>query len=169
MTQKSRQVALDTNFLIDLADGNEDCLDCLRALRDSRVPVRILVTPTGIQELADIYENGETEEKRSLALTALQSLSAWGIGVFDATGVDHGIVQIIGDKIRAQGLLPASERHDSFIIAEAALAGCEVLISADHHLTAIDPKALGTLLEREHVTATLIYWPRKIVQVLGLR
>ena len=48
--------------------------------------------------------------------------------------VGQGIVEQIGFKLRVAGCLPDDEENDASIIAEAALIGCAMLLSADRHL-----------------------------------
>jgi hypothetical protein len=167
MSLKSPLVAVDTNVLLDLADENEACWDCLDALKRRRQVPRFVVLPTVLQELAHLADNGKTKAVRSLAVTALQSLLSWGFEPLDLKPVGHGIVERIGDEIRAQGLLPDEERNDSYIIAEAALCECDVLVTSDTQPTGMDQKHLHRLLDSFHVKPVAILWPRQVVRILG--
>ena len=68
----------------------------------------------------------------------------------------------IGDDIRAKGLLPSSERNDSFIIAEAALCDCDLLITSDGEMTSIGLEPLAALLKSFHVKPVGIIWPQLV-------
>jgi hypothetical protein len=100
-------------------------------------------------------------------MKALTSMLSWGITPLDLKPVGHGIVERIGDEIRAKGLLPAAEMNDSFIIAEAALCDCDILISSDRLVYGLDQSALHTLLKSYHVHPVAILWPKKVLKVLG--
>ena len=165
--QKLPLVAADTNVLIDLADENEAALDCLETLRARRNPPRFIVTPTVVGELAHLMDFGETEEKRMLAATALRSLRGWAIEPLNLLPVGHGIVERIGGELRARGLIPEGERHDAFIVAEAALCGADVLVSSDSALTGIDQQRLQIVLAGFDVKPVVICWPRRLVKLLG--
>lgn len=167
MARKSPLVAVDSNVLLDLADDNDAVWDCMDALKRRRLVPRFVILPTVLQELAHLADHGGTKEKRQLALTALQSLIAWGFEPLDLKPVGHGIVERIGDEIRARGLVPDEERNDSFIIAEAALCECDILITSDAMLTGTDQQQLHALLASFHVKPVAILWPRQVVRVLG--
>jgi hypothetical protein len=160
--QKSPLVALDTNFLLDLADDNEACWDCLEALQQVNRPPKLVATATVLQELAHLFENGDTREKRDLAHKALQSLVGWGVNPLAFIPVGNGIIERIGDKIRAKGLLPEEEINDSYVIAEAALANCRLLVSSDGHVLGIDREALSQLLNSFDVEPTVIMRPAQV-------
>lgn len=167
MARKSPLVAVDTNVLLDLAAEEEACWDCMDAMKGRRELPRLVVLPTVLQELAHLVDNGETADVQDLALTSLQSLLSWGFEPFDLQPVGHGIVERIGDEIRSRGLIHERERNDSFIIAEAALCDCDILISSDSQVYGIDQRDLHALLNDFHVKPVAILWPKQVVRVLG--
>ena len=167
MARKSPLVAVDTNVLLDLAAEDEACWDCMDAMKSRRELPRLVVLPTVLQELAHLLDNGETEEVRELAFAALQSLLSWGFEPLDLQPVGHGIVERIGDEIRSRGLIPESERNDSFIMAEAALCDCDILISSDRQVYGVGQHALHALLNDFHVKPVMILWPKQVVRALG--
>jgi hypothetical protein len=77
--------------------------------------------------------------------------------------VGHGLVEQIGRKIRASGLIPEEEIHDSFIVAEAALYGATMLVSSDGHIKGIDQTMLRIELKASDVDCPVIASPWKIV------
>lgn len=167
MASKSPLVAVDTNVLLDLALEVEACWDCVDAMKRRRVVPRLVVLPTVLQELAHLMDNGPSATARAAALKALQSLLSWGFQPLDLKPVRHGIVERIGDEIRSAGLLPDEERNDSYIIAEAALCDCDILISSDRQVYGVDQPALHVLLKEYHVRPVAILWPAQVVRVLG--
>jgi hypothetical protein len=78
--------------------------------------------------------------------------------------VGHGIVEETARKIRAAGLIPDEEIHDSFIIAESALANVTLLLSSDGHLKDINQSALCEVLDGCDVGKLIIFSPAKIVK-----
>lgn len=148
-------IAVDTNVLLDCADGNDDVLDALDTFRKRLRNQELVATTTVVQELAmAARKEGDVGE---LALCALQHLLAWGVRPLDLLSVEHAIAEQIGLKLRLAGLVPPEEIHDSLIIAEAAVSGCTILLSSDEHLLAAGRNAEATLwavLEQCHTQVT---------------
>lgn len=63
--------------------------------------------------------------------------------------------------------LPDEERHDSEIVAEAALMGCRLLVSSVRHLTDMDQHALYRVLQGFDVEEIMIPGPAKVLRVFG--
>jgi hypothetical protein len=161
---KQPLLAADTNVLIDLAARADTVLDCFSTIHKRLPNSPIIVLPTVITELAAIATEGETARAKNLAAKALQNMrQPWGFQPMNYVPVGHGIVEETVRKIRSAGLLPEEEVHDSFIIAEAALANIAILLSSDRHLTDIEPIALKRILDACDLAGTVIVSPRKIV------
>jgi hypothetical protein len=91
----------------------------------------------------------------------------WGFRPLDFIPVGHGIVESVACRLRGDGLIPEREVNDSFILAEAALADCTILITSDEHLRAADPTLLSLALKACDVNAILVRTPREIVRQFG--
>ncbi|HEV7405300.1 MAG TPA: type II toxin-antitoxin system VapC family toxin [Chthoniobacteraceae bacterium] len=126
-------IAVDTNVLIDHADGDEDVIGALDVIKERLPEARLIVTPTVLEELGYLCEHGEPEEAE-LAERALSSLLQWGYEPLNIIPAGRGITEQIGLKLRMRGIIPDEEENDAFIVAEAALLGCLILLSSDHHL-----------------------------------
>jgi predicted nucleic-acid-binding protein len=126
-------IAADTNILLDQAVGSEDVLGAMEVIRERLPGAILIVTPTVLEELGYQLENGDDEE-RDAARTALSKLLDWGYQPINVIPVGRGITEQIGWKLRAEGIVPEEEENDSYVIAEAALLGCSILLSSDHHL-----------------------------------
>lgn len=157
-------LAADTNVLLDLALGTEAIMDALETIRRRIPKIRFVVTPTVLHELAMAVKSGETEKKRKIAFLALSKLREWGFEPLNLVPVGHGIVERIADALRREGLIPQEEMNDSLVVAEAALLGCGILLSADGHMRGIDFQRLKLLLQDFHVAAPIVATPREIVR-----
>lgn len=166
-TPKSKPtlVAVDTNVLLDLARNDETVLDGLATIRKRLAPVSFVVSPTVIQELADIADHGETAAVRNLAVAALTKLvQEWNFLPFNYLPVGDAIVFETGRKLRARKLIPEEEVNDSFVIVEAGLIGATLLISSDAHIHEIDQQMLKVELDAADISTPLISSPKNVVK-----
>ncbi|MGA3170376.1 MAG: type II toxin-antitoxin system VapC family toxin [Chthoniobacteraceae bacterium] len=158
-------IAVDTNVLFDLASDVEAVVDAIATIRKRVKAARFIVPPTALHEVADNALRGETAKKREIAESVFPLLrTVWKFEPVNLVPVEHGIVERIADALRHRDLLPVAERNDSFILAEAALLDCRVLLTSDEHLRGIDFQSLTLLLQGFDVTAPVIATPREIVR-----
>jgi predicted nucleic-acid-binding protein len=156
-------IAVDTNVLFDLVRKLEVVIDCLETIA-KRIPnSSIVVLPTVIIELRKMTKSGDLKEQMIAEKALSNILNPWGFVPVNCIPVGHGIVAEIGRKIRASGLIPDEEIHDSFIVAEAALSGATMLVSSDGHIKDIDQKRLKIELDSCDVPCPLIASPWRIV------
>lgn len=162
---KSTLIAVDTNFLFDLAAKTPVCWDALETLRKRLPSPVILVPPTVINELAVAHDDPADPEEQRLATLALAQLrQVWRFQPIELVPVGHGIVERIANSIRERAYLPTEERNDSTILAEAALLDCRLLVTTDSHLLDVPANPLKQLLDTFDVSSPIIVSPRKIVQ-----
>jgi len=158
-------VAVDSNVLLDLADDVATVWDAIDTIRARLKGVRIGATCSVLQELAWLSGNSADLECQGAAQTALMKFaSEWKFTLIDFIPVGHGIVEQTAARIRADGLLPPEEVHDSLIIAESALAGCTILLSSDAHICEIDQTRLSLVLDKCDVNKVIVTSPAKIVK-----
>lgn len=160
-----RLVAVDTSVRLDFAAGSEAVLDAVATLRRRLRSAELIVSPTVVLELAEIEQHDPEPEARAAARAALLSMRvAWGFRPMNLMPVGHGIVEHIGERLLDRGLIPREERHDAFILAEAALSGCSILLSSDQHLRAVDHERAALELKASDVDMPVIATPREIVR-----
>jgi len=161
-------IAVDTNVLLDMADGVDDVVDALAIIRHRIKAGQIIASPTVNIELAYLAQFAGEVKLRGLARSALQAMtSRWKIKPVNLVPVGHGIVNEIGAKIRNRNILPDEEEHDALILAEAALLDCSFLLTSDAHLRGIDFQQLTIVLQNAHLGVPIIATPREIVRKFG--
>lgn len=161
---RAPSVGLDTNVLMDLARREESTIDAIELMRRPLSGAAFLVLPTVIQELTYIARNGDTAREQGDARQALRGIRTWGFHPINFIPTGHAITESIAGKIRAAGLLPVQEVNDSLFIAEAALAGCVLILSSVRHISDIEQARLNRLLNEADVAAVVISSPRKIMR-----
>lgn len=127
-------VAVDTNVLLNQALEDADVIGALAIIQKRLENVKLIVTPTVLHELAWAVDHSGDQEICGAALRALEHLQEWGYQPLNVIPVGHGIVDQISLKLRMAGILPDEEENDASTIAEAALIGCGILLTADSHL-----------------------------------
>ncbi len=160
-------VAVDTNVLLDLAlpkDVAHDAVELVRKRIKSKDGVQLVAPPTVLDELHFLAAKGDDPKERALALKALQNLIRWGIKPLDLIPVGHGITETIARKLRDRGIIPAEEVNDSFIVAEAALANCALLITSDAHIADADASRMSLTLKECDVDTVLVMTPVRLVR-----
>lgn len=157
-------IAADTNVLLDYARNDETVIDCFELLRRRLPRSSVLILPTVIHEMVDLADEGDTEEVRESARTALaNTLHPWAFQPVNCVPVGHGIVERIAQTVRDKGLIPEGEINDSYIVAEAGLLGVSILLSSDAHLKDLPHAELRLVMDAADVRTPLIASPWKIV------
>jgi rRNA-processing protein FCF1 len=168
MARRSTLVAVDTNFLLDLAVPKDKAHDAVEVFRQRVPEVEFVVLPTVLDEIDYISQYGDIAADRALAALALQNLvRTWKFRPLDFIPVGHGIVDAVAAKLRVEHLIPEKEVNDSYILAEAALANCAILVTSDEHIRAADPMLLSLVLKSCDVSAVLVRTPAEIVRQFG--
>jgi predicted nucleic acid-binding protein len=156
--------AIDTNPLIDWAQGYDDIPDCFELIRKRISGITIIVPPTVLHELGHFART----DGKALGASALKALELIRdeplLKPINLVPVGHGIVDINAWKLREAKLIDADEVNDSMILAEAGLLECSVLLTSDSHLREIDPSALRKVMQGFDGSVPLIKSPREILR-----
>lgn len=159
----SKQLALDTNVLFDLAAGEDFAHDFIEAFRGKEYLLK--VPPTVVQELANFAFNTKGI-KQQRAMKALQQLRQWGIEPYDLKSVGHGITEQFARRLIHKRLLPDEELNDGLILAETALAHIPILVTSDKHLLNIEKEELDEIFDERHLTPVSPAHPKGLFKAL---
>jgi hypothetical protein len=130
-----------------------------------RVPgLTFILTPTVQHELAHLATAGRTPAKRATALKAIRLAHERGMKPRGLSPVELGIAEQVARRLRACGLIPETEVHDSFLPPESALLGCRMLVTSDEHLLAADFSRLSLEMSAFDLDAPVISSPRDVVK-----
>jgi len=127
-----KQLALDTNLLLDLAAEVDFAHDFKEVFQNRGYG--FIATPTVLGELHEQSVNAPTSRKRADAHAALTRLLLWDIAPLHFSAVEMGIAERLAERFLNLKLVPEEERNDALILAEAALAKVPLLVTSDKHL-----------------------------------
>ena len=158
-------VAVDTNVLLLLAERDDDTQDAWKTIRERINPMQFLVTPTVFEELSYKAESDPDLELRELAEKALLELRPrWECQPVLLNAVQDVTVAQAAARLRHSGLLSYEERNDAFVLAEAAVLDCILLVTFDSHLRSIDFQRLGLLCRELEMAAPIIATPSEVIK-----
>lgn len=161
---KPSRLAVDTNVLLDIADGVDDVLDAADVIADRLPDAEQLVTPSVLDELAYLADSGLTPQVRrsaGLAIRLLRNKDRFR-PILELPFAPEKTGEL-AKEFRRRQLLPDEEIHDSLILAETVLLDCGILLTSDEHLRSIDHQQLTWLLNQRDLTAPVIATPRDII------
>jgi predicted nucleic acid-binding protein len=162
---KPSGLAVDTNVLLDIADGVNDVLDAADVIAERLPEAEQLVTPSVLDELAYLADSGLTLQVRQSARRVIQLLRGKDRfrPILELPFAPE-IAEELAGEFRRRKLLPDEEVHDSLILAETVLLDCHILLTSDEHLRSLDHQQLTWLLNQRDLTAPVIATPREIVR-----
>jgi len=162
---KPLRLAVDTNVLLDLAEGAESVQHAF-ALLDQPLPGNDqLDVPSGLDEMHFLCDSGETGRVRQSAALALKLVREQDrFRPLLELASPQSLIDEVARELRTRGLLPDNEIHDSLILAEAALLDCGLLLTSDEHLRGVDHEQLTLVLNPFELVPPVIASPREIVR-----
>ncbi len=134
-----KSLALDTNFLLDLA-ANKDFAHDFKEEFSSR-GYSLLVPPTVVAELA-FFASLRDALQHDIANLALESIRAWQCQPFALSSTQLTSATSFAGRLAHASLIPDTEQNDGKILAQASLASIPLLVTSDKHLLDIDEDAL---------------------------
>jgi hypothetical protein len=158
-----RQLALDANLLLDLAEGRDFAHEFKEEFL--RRGYALLAPPTVLAELAVLAAVG-AEPQRSLANSALEQLAGWNCRPFTLSSTELAIAQHFSLRLLAKGLIPEEERNDGKILAQTSLAQIPLLVTSDKHLLDIDEGALLLAFQEADLLVVHPVHPKRLLRAL---
>jgi hypothetical protein len=164
MAAQKKQLSLDTNLVLDLAE-EKDFAHEFREIFQSK-GYALTLPPTAANELHFIFTHGGSAAERELARTALTRLLQWGIHPFDLDSTAEAICgQFVRDLLQ-QRLLPDHEINDGLILAETSLAKIPLLVTSDKHLLDMDEDALLLAFNEADLSPVHPVHPKRLLEAL---
>jgi predicted nucleic acid-binding protein len=157
-------IAVDTNFLIDLAKPRDVAHDALEIFRRKVPDATILIPPATLEEVSRLaIQSTDAQLKRHAQEAIRNAALQWNMELLELTDLQTTTARSIAKELLDARILPVAERNDAMILAEAATAGCKLLVSTDSHLRDADRTRLALLLKSLDVTVVTVRKPSEIV------
>ena len=153
-------LALDTNVILDLADGKDFAATILEFLQEQKATIKI--PPTVMVELEYEIEHPSSPRRAERAEHAFGAMPKWGITPLTLPAARHGVVEEFSKSMQQAGILPYGEFHDGCILAEVAFGGMDFLLSSDTHLLSIDREKLNRLFKDKELPKVEVVCPRNL-------
>ena len=158
-----KQLALDTNLLLDLAEGHDFAHEFREEFQARGYD--FLLPPTAAAELNTLSIYGGEPEK-TFANAALNELRNWRCEPFPLSDVKLAIAEQFRHRLSDLMLIPDEEWNDGLILAESSLAGIPLLVSSDKHLLNIDADALLLAFNEADLLPVHPLHPKRLLRAL---
>jgi len=162
-------LAVDSNFLMHLAEPRDAAHDALEVIRRRLRETQIFVMPTVLDELGSLARKASSPADRACAKRALAGLRAWGMSAVEMDDFQDTVAGLVAKKLLEEGIIPLEERNDARIVGEAAVLGCQLLISSDGHVRDADAARLAVALGECQLAAVVVRRPQEIVREFARR
>jgi predicted nucleic acid-binding protein len=159
-----KQLALDTNFLLDLASGADFAHDFKEVFQNRGY--RFLAPPTVLVELHEQSVNSPIARKRDLARITLAKILAWNIIPVHLSAVETAIAERLGSRFLELKLLPEYECNGALILAETAVENIPLLVTSDKHFLNMDEDALALAFSDADLPAAHPVHPKALLKAM---
>ncbi len=152
-------VAVDSEFLLQLADANEEAWDIYTFLLEHPRRFSFIITPATVDllEFSSRQNEGATP---SLAFRALKALdSEWKIRTTFLDDSQRKLVWIVGYHLRESKIVSEELRTESDLIAEATLIADLLLVAENSPLYQINYRELALETRLLGLSPTIICTP----------
>ena len=158
-----KQLALDANLLLDLAEG----MDFAHDFKDEFQArgYELLLPPTAAAELNILSIYGD-EPQKTLAEQSLRELRAWKCLPFSLSDTSLAIAEQFRRRLSERQLIPDDEWNDGLILAETSLGNIPMLVTSDKHLLDIDGDALMLAFNAADLLPVHPVHPKRLLSAL---
>ncbi len=162
--RKKPCAALDHSFLLLLEAGSADCRRILSRLETLRFD--FIVPDAALQEVLDLQRRTSQPAVAELSQDLLRQLQPHGFKTSGLSGTDIVLAELFADKLLETRLISGAARNHPLVIAQAALHECDVLLTVDPVLLAVDGGKLNVALMDNHLSIIQILSPEQLLRAL---
>lgn len=159
-------LAVDTNVLVQLGAEEAVTLRAFSVIQERLAAHRRLLVPTVLAELrTHALASAVPALQRGAALGLKTAFRDYDFSPVRLDSVLQHLVETISARLLDAGLLPPAERNDARILSEAAVFGCELLVSDDSHLRSLDRERAEKIIVERDLELPAIVTTREIVRM----
>ena len=158
-----KSLALDTNLLLDLAEGSDFAHDFREEFAGRGYS--LVVPPTVLAELEALVRAGRAPQC-DFANTALENLSGWECQPFMLSATKLAIAHRFAERLLDLRLIPESERNDGKILAQTSLMQIPLLVTSDKHLLDANEEALLLAFNDADLSPVHAAHPRRLLKAV---
>lgn len=151
-------------MLLRLADRHEATIDAWQLVKRRLAPVQFIVLPTVLGEVASLTRHAQPQVAQTAAQALKELRHRWEFQPVDFNAVEESVTANAVRRLRDSGVVPYAERNDAFVIAEAAVQNCILLVSRDSHLLAVDSVQLTWQLRELDLPTPVIASPETLLK-----
>jgi hypothetical protein len=156
-----RFAAVDTDVLLALEAGDEECQEAIDGLK--KIGFYCIVTETPLQELADICQQGNGEDVQIRAKQTLVAITNFGFLSPQLASVQMGVAERVAHTL-IERCLPGGQLNDGLVVAEAAYQDCRLFITRSPMLLVEARDSLRIALVDHDLSAVVVTSPAELVE-----
>jgi rRNA-processing protein FCF1 len=161
VSKPHRFVAVDTEVLLAIEAGDEDCTEAIDRL--TAAGFYCLVTETPLQELGEICQLTSDSEAAERAKATLTQITNFGFLESRLGVVEMGVAERVALRICELCLLDHGTMNDGLVMAEAAYNNCRILLTRRKTLLASKTDSLQIALVDFDLNPVVVASPTEIV------
>jgi predicted nucleic acid-binding protein len=143
--QQAPHLAVDTNILFALADGQEAVATMAKLAQLGKA--LLFVPPECLAELSHAFskrDRGAGEAIRSIGRTP-------GLAPMVLNSTQQAIAGSLARRLLGDELIPSAEKRDAMALAQAVAGGMSAFVTFDDHFLSMDRRKFSALLLSEHL------------------
>lgn len=159
-------VALDTGFLMQLADAKDEAWQVYISSLNHNQPF-VLVTTPATTDLLEFFSRQTEQKSSSLAFQALRALnSEWKIKTSFLNESQRKTAWIISYHLRQTRLISENFRFETEVLAEAILTADVLLAADDSPIHKVDQSRLAFEVRTLGMSPLIIFNPSSFLEAI---
>lgn len=153
MKQQAPNLAVDTNILFAMADGQEAVATMAKLAKGGRA--LLFVPPECLAELSYAFSKGDRDAGEAIRIIGKTA----GLSPMILTSTQQAIAGSLARRLLSEEIIHTDEKRDAMALAQAVAGEMSAFITFDNHFLSIDRRKFSALLLTEHLPPIAILSP----------